>query len=67
MRKHLSFLICTVAACAVFALWPDLDLTVSAMFYDGAEFPLKHSSYVQLVDRFGMWPMRFTRKLIGRV
>lgn len=55
----LFFLISCVVAASIFAVWPDIDLSVSGMFYDGERFYLKHSQAVALIDRFGMWPMRF--------
>lgn len=56
---YILTLIALLMAGAVFAMWPELDLQVAAMFYDGETFFLKDSVFVSLIDRFGMWPMRF--------
>jgi len=59
LYKHILFIAACITAAAAFAIWTDIDLQVSALFYDGEGFFLKDSRFVQLVDRFGMWPMRF--------
>ncbi|MBW7861802.1 MAG: phosphatase PAP2 family protein [Rhodocyclaceae bacterium] len=57
----------SVAAAALFLLWPELDLIVSGWFFENGEFHLRKHPVVDFVYSYGELPVRFVGLGAGAV
>lgn len=63
-RPILAWLAAVAVAAAVFALWPGLDRSASAVFYRGGAFPLADVALLNLL-REGLWDLSIATFLVA--